>query len=166
MKTKSKPSMYKQLLDLAMQIEENVIKTKVSVDSTDGTLYTNTSTDVDDYILRQAVVILDVKLFGPLSAKACKLVFRVIEEMCMNNVFWMVPETDPHLRSAIAELVKHEVLLATEVPGTYIVSPFKLRRGKAFGSIMASLAHYHKTSSVVKLEDLRPPTKALIAAGK
>lgn len=161
-----KTSLYHQLLDLAYSLSQSVEKGDVYADKINGQLYEHGAV-AEDYFLRQAVVIISPELFNPLSAGACKLLIRIMNEMKMNNVFWLSGDLDAsRTRTAVAELKKHEILIATEKPGLFIINPFKLRRGKPMASIMASLAHYHQDNTVFKLQDLRPPKQSLISIGK
>lgn len=161
-----KPTLYHQLLDLAYSLSAAVEKGKVYTDTTNGTLYSHEATTTEDFFLKQAVAIIDLEVFTPLSAHASKLLLNIIREMKMNNIFYISGPVDSNMRRSIAELKRQEILLVTERTELYIVNPFKIRRGKPMASIMASLHHYHKDNTVFKLEDLRPPKRALIANGK
>ena len=161
-----KLTLYHQLLDLAYSLSQSVEKGDVYADKINGQLYEHGAV-AEDYFLKQAVVIVSPELFNPLTAAGCKLLIRIMNEMKMNNVFWICDDIDEaNTRRTVAELKKHDILMSTEKPGLFIINPFKLRRGKPMASIMASLAHYHQDNTVFKLQDLRPPKQSLISIGK
>jgi hypothetical protein len=152
-----------QLLDLAYKLSREVKEGTVSRDNLSGTgMYSHETTDTKDYFLNSPIVIMDVKLFKGLTAKACKLLMTIMEEMQMNNVFWLSGKSDPHRRQAICELKRHGILIPTERAGLYIINPFKLRRGKPMAAVMASIEHWDRENEVTQLENLTPPRKALV----
>jgi len=153
------------LLELAVDVSVNLVRRDVSVDTMHpGGLYEH-STVAEDYSLQQAVVVVSPELLLTLSTRACRLIIRIMNEMKMNNLFWVVKSEDStsHLRGAIAELKRVEVLFETDQPGLYIINPYKLRRGKPMASVMASIQHYFKRdTSMPLLTDLRPPQKGSV----
>lgn len=157
-----KIDLYHQLLDLVFTLSQAVKKGPVNVDSTANGVYTNESTDIDDYYLKDAVAIVDLKLFNGLTAHACKYLLGLMEQMKMNNIFYIHKDPNANERRSLAELKKHGILFPTEKVGLYIINPVKLRRGKPMATIMASLHHYHKDNSVFRITNLRPPKRALL----
>jgi hypothetical protein len=154
-----------QLLDLAYKLSQEVEEGPVNRDNISGGMYSHESTEAKDYFLKSPIVIMDVKLFRGLTARACKLLMIIMEEMQMNNVFWLTAKTDPHRRQAICELKRHGILIATERAGLFIINPFKLRRGKPMAAVMASIDHWCRENKVEQLEELHPPKKGLIYRG-
>ncbi len=163
----AKISLYEQLIQIAFDLSDAVKKGKVHTDYTDGGIYEHSATEIDDLFLKDAVAIIDLELFNGLSAHSCKFLLRIIQEMKMNNVFWICPAvTTSRHRASIAELKRHNILAPTEKPLLFIINPFKLRRGKPLSSIMSSLHYYHKDNSIRRLQDLRPPSRAMLGDGK
>ena len=158
----AKITLFDQLTRLAYALSESVQKGKVHTDTTNGLLYQNNTTDVDDYYLKDAVAIIDVSLFDNLSAHSCKFLLRIIKEMKMNNVFYVHHNPTCNERASLAQLKRQEILLPTERIGLYIINPFKLRRGKPLSTIMASLHHFRKSADIKLITDLRPPKSATI----
>lgn len=158
-----KIDLYHQLLDLAYSLGESVRRFKVQADDYVEGMYKNQSTDIEDYILTNAIAIIDVNLFDNLPAHAWKyLMTRIVKDMKRNNVFYLTGNTDANERRSLAALKRAGILLATEQSGLYIINPFKLRRGKPLSTIMASIELYRKGNTIFKLEDLRPPKKAVL----
>lgn len=157
-----KLDLYHQLLDLAYSLGQSVSKYKVQTDDYQEGMYNNQSTDVEDYILKDAIAIIDVNLFEGLPAHACKYLLGIIKGMKRNNVFYRVKDTDAHERRSLAALKRAEILISTDKPELFIINPFKLRRGKPLSTIMASLHHYHKDNSIFKLTDLQPPKRTIL----
>ena len=158
--------LYKQLLDLSINLNKDVTRRKVNIDKTDGTMYSNEDTNVEDCYLKHDVAIVDLSIFDDLTANGAKMIVRVMKDMKRNNVFWLSGKTNANERRSIANLKKHEVLYETVHVGLFIVNPYKLRRGKPLASIHASLQYYNQDNSVEVLEDLYPPKRQLIAAGR
>ncbi len=152
-------------MELAFQLSAAVKPRKVTVDSHNGAVYSSDNTDVDDYYLLDAVAIIDLALFDNLPAHACKYLLQVIKDMKRNNIFYKAAGTTANERRSLAALKRAEILLPTERRELYIINPFKLRRGKPLATIMASLHHYTSDNTIFKLEDLRPPKKALLLPG-
>ena len=164
-KSNKKIPIRQMLLELAVDVSMNVVKRDVTVDTIHpGGLYEH-STVAEDYSLQQAIVIVAPDLLLTLSTRACRLLIRIMNEMKMNNIFWLVKpgESTSHLRGAIAELKRKDVLVETDQSGLYIINPYKLRRGKPMASVMASIQHYFKRDAeVLLLTDLRPPQKGSV----
>jgi hypothetical protein len=158
--------LYHQLLDIAYRLSNDLQEVTIHVDKTDGMTYMHDATEVVDQQLQQSIAILETDLLNGLSARAFKLLARVISEMKMNNIFWLSGPTSSADRKAIFELKQKDILIKTDRTGVYLINPFKLRRGKPLATIMASIAELAKDNSIVKLRDLRPPKKVLLASGR
>lgn len=124
--------------DLIIRLTKLGSEREATMENFEGDKLVKNKSQIKGFQLQGDFFICSSDLYEGLTPTAIRLVYKIQQELMMNNPLWQCADKkSAHTRATLALLKKKEIIYP--IPGTdmFIVNPAKIRKGRPLSSLAA-----------------------------